>query len=331
MYSQIIRNIRQEKLTPLSMKDSTSSHLYGFYQACKELGLEYEKYKNHFLIKSPYSHSYLGGVSGMVSSFVSSFALRVCNDKELTNKILKANGIRVPIQYAFSKDEFDSALECFQQHHLSVVKPSDAAGGKGITIGINNIEEFERAFQFASENTGSNGKILLEEKIDGFDIRVIVVNGKFDCAVCRIPAYVVGDGVKTIAELVSEKNGLRENHPHHRSFPIKIKSNIDKQVILDKDEILFLSHAANIHQGGEALDVTDYLSKDIKNLSINVAKSIKGLNVVGIDFYVKDFEDSNAAYVLELNTSANFSIHYFPYYGKRRNPALAIVKDMLAS
>ncbi|ALH95601.1 ATP-grasp domain-containing protein [Acinetobacter equi] len=330
MYTEIIRDIQKDKLSPLSMKDSTASHLYGFYQACKELGLEYEKHKNHFLIKSPYNDSYIGGVSGMVSSFVSSFALRVCGDKELTHKILAANDIQVPKQYSFSKNDLDGAIECFKKYNLTVVKPSDGSGGKGITIGVNGIDEFKKAFQYAVENTGQNGRVLVEEKIDGFDIRVIVVNGKFDCAICRIPAHVIGDGVKTVAQLVSEKNEARSKHPHHKAFPIIIKPSLDERIVPHEGEILFLSSAANIHQGGEALDVTEYVGNDIRNLSIKVAKSVRGLNVVGIDFYLKDFKDPTAAYVLELNTAANFSIHYFPYYGKKRNPALAIVKDMLA-
>jgi len=111
------------------MKDSTASHLYGFQKGCKELGISFEKYKNYFLLKNPHNDSYIGGISDMTSSFVSSFALRVCNDKILTNKLLAANKINVPKQYSFSTSEIDEALKCFLDHKLTVVKPSNAEVG----------------------------------------------------------------------------------------------------------------------------------------------------------------------------------------------------------
>ncbi len=330
MYSQIFDIINKNKLKPLSMKDSTASHLYGFQKGCKELGLKYEKYNNHFLIKSPYDDSIIGGVSDMVSSFVSSFALRVCNDKVLTNKILKSNKIKVPKQFSFPASGIDDAIECFKKNNLKVVKPSNGAGGKGITVGINNEDELIKAFNFAVKSMKSNGRVLLEELITGFDARVIVVNGKFVCAVTRLPAHIIGDGKSTISELVELKNKIRANHPHHKSFPIILDDVHNKYSIPNNDELYFINNTSNIHQGGEAVDITEYISNDIKNLAIKASKSVHGLNVVGVDFQLKDLSDSESAHVLELNTSSNFSIHYFPYYGEKRNPALEILKDFIA-
>lgn len=226
-YDLILKRIDDYGLVPNQKKGATVNHLTGFVNACKDKGLPYQKKGKFLIFKNKEGNKVIGGVSGMVSSFVGSFALQVCSDKTLTNNILKEAGFLVPKQFSFSLDEKENAKHCFLHNGVRVIKPSNGAGGQGITVGMESEKDFEDGWEYACVNVNKNltgGKILLEEEVYGFDARVIVVNGKYCCAVTRIPAYVVGDGVQKLEHLINKKNEIRKNHPHHKAFMIGMDS-----------------------------------------------------------------------------------------------------------
>lgn len=329
-YQKLLDIIKKESIRPNVFGLASVSHSDGFYRACKEFGLQTEKQGKFIFFKK--QNRIIGGLANMTNSFVSSFAFQICSSKVLTNKLLSANSIRVPRQVHFPVAQLSAAQRYALEHGLSVVKPSNGAGGKGITVGVQREEDFETAWSFAAENLNAGGTIVLEEEIRGFDARFIIVNRKFSCAVSRIPSYVIGDGCKDIENLILEKNLTRKKHPHHKAFPIKfdsISQDMNLRAIPKKGDTVWLSKLSNIHQGGEAFDITNYISEELKEYAVKVADSVPGLNVVGIDFMLSDFQSADKAVVLELNTSANFSIHYAPYFGEPRNPASMIIKDFI--
>lgn len=301
--------------------DKGVSYRKGFLYACEELGLQYKLRGKNLLIYDPrFAYKILGGLADMTPSIVSIMAVRIANNKDFTYEILQDAGISVPKQVKFSVKELDEAYEFFKTNPIySVMKPSNGKGGGGITVGVDlNYEAFMEAWEYCKKHILGAGHILLEELVEGFDVRAIMIGENLSCAVSRIPPHIIGDGTSTIEELIHHKNEIRKKHFHHKRFLIK---NNKSNKVLEKNEIYFLSNISNIHQGGEAVDITDLLGINIKNYLARIMKSIPGLNVAGIDLLIKDFDCLDSLKVIEINVSPNYEIHYVPYKGHKRNPA----------
>ena len=98
----------------------------------------------------------------------------------------------------------------------------------------------------------------------------------------------------------------------------------------EHSEVVVVNRVANIHQGGENIDVTAEISPGVKDLAVRAARAIPGLHVAGVDLMVPALDQHNGAVVLEANTSANIAMHHAPAYGEPVDVAAAIVDEMLA-
>lgn len=99
-------------------------------------------------------------------------------------------------------------------------------------------------------------------------------------------------------------------------------------IVPKSDEIVFLSDISNIHQGGESFDITDFVPDSVKIVSEKACRSIDGLGSAGVDI-IYNGERERTPKIIEINTSPNFGIHYYPMYGPQRNPAKSIVMRMI--
>src|SRR5690606_20432602 len=109
-----------------------------------------------------------------------------------------------------SKEELKEALNNFTLP--VVIKPTGLTGGAGVTTGIRTIKKALHAYDFAIEAIQTRDrpawqtKIMIQEQVEGEDYRLLVINGVLRISTKRIPAFITGDGKKTIQELIDETN-----------------------------------------------------------------------------------------------------------------------------
>lgn len=284
----------------------------------------------------------IGRMSDMVTDLVEERARKTCKDKIQTVRHLLEAGVPTTDQRIFGRDEFEAALEYATASNFDVViKPSTGAGGRGVTTFVCGPESFTLAWTSAGREEAGRDveRILVEKKVKGIDVRAVVVAGAFVCATSRIPANVVGDGKSSITELVHRKNKLRERNPYHKRYGIKLsdatRSELKRQS-LTVDDVLpvgipcLLAGPANIHFGGDAVDVTNLIPASAKRLAEAASRAVPGLGVAGVDLLLDGLGEEASAVVIEINTAANFGMHYFPLFGAPRNPAEAVVRAMKA-
>src|SRR5262249_41014293 len=84
-----------------------------------------------------------------------------------------------------------------------VVKPLDGNHGRGVAIHLTTAEQVETAYVKAREEART---VIVETYHAGDDYRSLVVDGRVVAVAERVPGHVVGDGGKTVAELVEEVN-----------------------------------------------------------------------------------------------------------------------------
>ena len=143
--------------------------------------------------------------NGNMTSKDSYIAPLIMENKTVTKKILDSAGFRVPAGEEYTTlAEGKTAFWRYEQKQI-VVKPKSTNYGLGISVFKHapTKMDYERALEIAfKEDTA----VLVEEYIPGTEYRFFVLDGKVPAILLRTPANVVGDGQKSIKELVAEKN-----------------------------------------------------------------------------------------------------------------------------
>ena len=279
-------------------------------------------------------------IEATVTSQTSLIAADIASNKSLTNRLLKDLGLPVPKQQLIRR--FRSAKRIADRMgYPLVVKPKDGNHGRGITIGVQDVDELETAYDLAREH---GEEIILESVLEGDDHRLLVVDGQLIAAARRVAAHVVGDGKQSIRKLIEEVNLDPRRGIGHEKVLTRIEINQVLENFLAKrgqkledvpeeGKVISLRNNANISSGGTAIDVTNEVHPDIRLMAERAIKAI-GLDIGGVDFLCNDISKSynnpanKGCGICEINAGPGFRMHVAPNKGKPRNVAKAVI-DML--
>jgi D-alanine-D-alanine ligase-like ATP-grasp enzyme len=133
--------------------------------------------------------------------------IRLALDKHVVHQLLKSRGLPVPRHVVFRHRDRDGALRLLDEVDACVVKPSaGTGGGEGVTCGVRSIDDLDRAAMYASR---SGDRLLLEEQAAGDEYRLLFLNGELLDVLKRRSPHLVGDGTRTVAELIASENESR--------------------------------------------------------------------------------------------------------------------------
>jgi cyanophycin synthetase len=276
-------------------------------------------------------------IQATVTSETRHIAVEIASDKEETNRILGDLGLPVPRQrLARSAEEAVRSAE--RLNYPVVVKPLDANHGRGVSINLTTSDEVRIAFEKAREHSRT---VVIETYLLGFDHRMLVVNGALVAVAKRVPGHVVGDGVHTIAALIERVNSDPRRGIGHEKVLTRLEidfqatrlmeqKNVTLETVLPDGETFFLRSTGNLSTGGTAIDLTDVVHPDNREMATRAAQAI-GLDVAGIDFITVDISKSYREVgggICEVNAAPGFRMHVAPTEGKPRDVA-GPVMDML--
>lgn len=331
--------INSEVSTPkleLNACSQDGNHTGFIVSSAKRLGLESKKIGHGYYFYD--GSNCIGGIREMKTSLVSSLAVSISARKHITKQLLTVAGIKTPKGDSFSLGKFEEANTSFLSHKGPVVvKPSSAAAGDGVKVGVSNEIEFAEAWLSAKKASPTGGAILIEEIVTGIDVQVFVVDRKVAAAATRIPPFVIGDGTNTVSGLIKNSNQQRKKHKYLGRMPIVSSDStlaaqaLSLSSVPDAGDTVIVNMTVNLHQGGTSMDVTRRLSADLEDLALRAAAAIPGFNVGGVDLMIGSLDSSKGAVVLETNTSANISVHHLPGFGEQVNVSDAIVQAMKKS
>ena len=276
-------------------------------------------------------------IQATIASTTAQLGVEIAGDKDLTKSLLADHGVPVPKGHVVEDEE--QAVDVAKELGWPVVvKPLDASHGRGVLTNIASEKELRLACRDARK---FRDEIIVERFLEGHDFRFLVISGKFICAAQRVPAFVVGDGSHTIAELVAETNLDPRRGIGHEKVLTRIEIDDSTLALLARrglaptsvppaGETVSLKSTANLSTGGIARDVTDLVHPSNVHLVERVAR-IVGLDIAGIDVIAPTVEKPLAEVgggIVEVNAAPGFRMHVAPAEGTPRDVAGAVV-DML--
>jgi cyanophycin synthetase len=306
--------------------------------AAEERGIPYLRLNKYSLVQFGHG-AYQQRIQATITSKTPHIAVEISCDKEDTHNLLRDLGLPVPSQRMIYNPR--SAVRAARSIGYPVVlKPLNANHGRGVSINLTTDEQVESAFAFAREH-GSGRAVLVESFVEGFDHRMLVVNNELVAVAKRVPGHVVGNGKSSVSELVDEVNEDPRRGIGHEKVLTRLEldrpalellenAGFDADTVLPEGEIFYLRKTANLSTGGTAIDLTDVVHPDNREMAERAIRAV-GLDVGGVDFLTRDITESYkevGGAIVEVNAAPGFRMHVAPSEGEPRDVA-GKVMDML--
>jgi len=255
-------------------------------------------------------------------------------NKHITKKILREHGFSIPNgNFYTSLEKAKSEYPLYKKQKI-VVKPKSTNFGTGISfVQAHDEKSYFSALKEAFQHDHS---VIVESYHPGKEYRFLIIDGKTEGVVHRIPAHVIGDGIHTIKELVHLKNHdpsfYRTNKTHLRLTRVEKEMLRSQKLSIDsippKKKQIFLRKNSNVSTGGDAIDMTDDIHESYLKIA---AKATKALNtkICGVDILIsspRQAATQNNHTILELNYNPVLFFHAFPNIGKKRNVAKPLLR-----
>lgn len=237
-------------------------------------------------------------------------AMARCQDKRVTQRVLKQAGVNVPAQQLACDREADQAF--LAAYESVVVKPVNGEQGAGVVVDVRTNERLHEAVEHAKR---FGDPVLIEQFVQGQDVRVVVINFEVVAAAIRKPPIIVGTGRHTVDQLIEKYNRRRaaatggESHVPMDDETMRsiTQAGHELDTVLLADAAVSIRKTANLHTGGTIHDVTDRLHESLKSASVKAAQALD-IPVVGLDLMVPDVEGDEYV-IIEANERVGLANH----------------------
>ena len=245
-----------------------------------------------------------------LSDLTSAVAMSRCDDKRVTRNVLTAAGLHMPAQELAGGD--GQIATFLRQYGRIVVKPARGEQGHGVKVDLRRLDEVKAAVQEARRFCDD---VILEELVEGQDLRIIVIDYQVVAAATRRPAEVSGDGQSDIRTLIAKQSRRREAATSGESS-IPLDEETERCVlaagyamsdVLACGETLAVRKTANLHTGGTIHDVTEQIHPSVRDVAERAARALE-IPVVGLDLIVPEIAGEEYA-IIEANERPGLANH----------------------
>ena len=238
-------------------------------ELCKEKEIEYDVVSNGWLISD--------------DKFATSEMCKLLNipvvDETIFYRSTNKNA------YAEGKKTYEDMLQYFNENNQNVVlKRTNGTCGQDV-YHIEDTDVLEKVYNeiFIDNDTICASPYYNIEN----EYRAIVLNGEIKLMYKKIKPIVLGDGKKSIAEL------LREFNPYYFR-------NYKNDIVLREGEEYQYGWKFNLAAGSlPSLEIDDLVRQEVSEIVLNAAKKLN-MNFCSVD--VIKCKDEDKYYVMELNT-----------------------------
>lgn len=242
----------------------------------------------------------------------------ISRHKETAYEYASARGVAVPFTHTLKSDETiseDVVSGLFSTYKKLIVKPSNASLSRGLTVNITSYDGLKKAIETARSVSET---ILIQEQVEGEEVRFTVIDGKVAAALLRQTPRVIGDGISTVAELIDVENSDREL----LKFPYLSYPQLDDSIIpseyltssqvLKTNEILELNRATMVKNGCSIYDVFEQVDRSYV-ATVEMLVADLDARFVVVDMFIKDYRKPQSKgdhWFIEFNTSPVLKLYY---------------------
>lgn len=232
---------------------------------------------------------------------------KTVENKNLTTQILAKAGFSVPAQQIASTKQRNNAF--LEENERIVIKPLSLSSGAGVSIDIQDTAEMK--FLINELRESGQKKQLLEQYVQGKDLRILVIDNEYVAAIHRAPPQVIGTGLHTIAELVKIINKNRKI-----TNAILVDSEAERCInsqgysfddIPEEGAVIIIRKNTNESTGAVPCDVTRLIHPSVRKAAVEIAAHLE-IPVAGIDLMVPSIRSKDYMFI-EANSSPGLYGH----------------------
>lgn len=327
------------------MREHTRKRLTNFFiTAAEQIGIEFEVIdeKNGFVVfrkdgKELRSVVCKFDVNNIVAAWIS-------KNKNMTTHMLSKVTDMVPEQKIFELNNEIASQEIVDyvigKNYQVVIKASNLAHGDGVFLLPKSEEEVLSIIDIL-KNKYDQKLIIIEDYFkSNKEFRILLCKGNIINGFQRHAAFIKGDGVLTVRQLIEQKNKMREQYKFDLividdslvSLLESQSKNLDS--IPNNEEIVRLKIACNLSQGGETsrLNIKDF-HPDYIELFKKVFE-ITQLTYTGLDLMVygdiSEKPTKLTAMINEINNAPSIDVAYFADLVEGKDPYKGAKEVLLA-
>jgi len=245
-----------------------------------------------------------------LTELTSAIAMSRCDDKRLTLKLMQSAGVQVPEQVC--ADDLDAVADLLRRHGRLVVKPTRGEQGQGVRV---DLAQMAQVLQAIDEARQYSSEVIVEQMVQGQDLRIVVIDHQVVAAAVRVPATVLANGRLDLRHLI-ERHSRRRQMATAGESRIPIDTETERCLAAQGYRLedvppagtrIQVRKTANLHTGGTIHDVTPVLHPTLKKAAERASR-VLDIPVVGFDFMVPSPEQPHYV-VIEANERPGLANH----------------------
>ncbi len=245
-------------------------------------------------------------------------SVRLAKNKIETSTLLDKAGIPIPkFEMVSIREPAGAIVKKLSKRKMSfpiVLKPIKGTFGIDVIANIENNVELQGALDHLK--TKPYFFMMCEEFIPGDVYRVFVFNGQVIDIIKREKPYITGDGLKTVKQLIKDKNKQQVKEglfpTENIAYPYIKKQGYDENDVVGNYHKVYTSNVINAHNGARIsrIDTSNIPSKNI-DLFVKIGE-VMGIKCYGLDYISKDINqryDLGRNVILEVNGTPDTELH----------------------
>ncbi len=263
-------------------------------------------------------------------SLTSTVHRRLAYDKFLTLELLEQAGVPCPKAKLFRVGKEQEILQYAATNRPVVVKPKTGSFGRGVCV---NPQDDKSVLEAVREiRKMKRDFVQVESFIEGYDYRVMLYDAEVIGITKWIPPHVIGDGTRTLKELIEARNAYRKYYTLSEIVVDEeeiMRQGFDYASVLPEGVSCGLNRNSSYLVGGETTRIDPALIHPDNLEACRRAADATYINFSGIDLISKDISVSyreNGAAINEINTCPNIFVHYFADMGEDAREARRILQ-----